>query len=155
MEPGTGDTDTPAGGGASILAEDSLRLTLPADPDYARVARSLAAGLALRLGFAYGEIEELRLAVDEVLILLLRGRRSEGSVVLTFVPTTDGIELDARALPPPDGPDADEMSVPGAEPEPDESEFRARFEELVSPIVDAWSIGDEGLHVHLSKHSSS
>ena len=39
---------------------DEIRLTLPSEPEYGRLARIAAAALALRAGFDYPEIEDLR-----------------------------------------------------------------------------------------------
>lgn len=53
------------------MSEDQVRLTLPASPDYLRFARLTAASLASLLAFSYDEVEDLRLAVDEVCFALL------------------------------------------------------------------------------------
>src|SRR5262245_8389986 len=121
------------------MGDGTIRLALPADADYGRVARTAAAGLALRLGFSYGAIEDLRLAIDETLILLLRPDAPAERVTLTFEPTDGGLVIDART-----GPDA-------AAAAPESASLR-RFERLVKPIVDAWSVDDEAHHVHLVKH---
>jgi len=49
---------------------DRIRLTAPAVPEAARIARVAAAGLATRAGFTYREVEEVRLAVGEAAALL-------------------------------------------------------------------------------------
>ena len=51
---------------------DVINLRLPADGRYSRVARVAASAVAIRLGFESDAIEDLRIAVDEALILLLR-----------------------------------------------------------------------------------
>src|SRR5215510_6254403 len=116
------------------MGDRTIRLALPADPDYGRVARTAAAGLALRLGFSYGAIEDLRLAIDETLILLLRPDAPAEKLIVLFEPTDGGLVIDART-----GPDA---ALAGLEPDP--AALR-RFERLVKPIVDAWSVDD---HAH-------
>ncbi len=72
---------------------DQIRLTLPALPEYARVARLALSGLASRMGFSYDEIEDLRIAVGEICGILVDGedRRLEWRVRLL-----DGA-LDVRA----------------------------------------------------------
>jgi hypothetical protein len=119
------------------VADASIRLVVPADPDYSRVARTAAAGLALRLGFTYPAIEDLRLAIDEALILLLRPEGPGTSVTFCFEPTEEGIAVDAQ-LEPGDGRGNDAA--------------RRRFERLVAPIVDAWSVDEAADRVHLVKH---
>jgi hypothetical protein len=130
-------------GVAGSMGDGTIRLALPADPDYGRVARTAAAGLALRLGFSYRAIEDLRLAIDETLILLLRPESPIERVTLLFEPTEEGLVIDART-----GPDAEAVAA-----NPDAA-ARRRFERLVKPIVDAWSVDDHAHHVHLVKHRS-
>lgn len=54
-------------------AGEQVRLTVPAEPGFGRIARLTASGLALRHGFGHGEVEELRTAVDEAIGLLVNG----------------------------------------------------------------------------------
>src|SRR5688572_28501262 len=48
-----------------------VRLVVPAAPEYLRLVRLTAAGLASRLGFTFDEVEDLRIAVDELCFHLL------------------------------------------------------------------------------------
>src|SRR3954471_4095898 len=50
-----------------------VRLVVPASPEYLRLVRLTAAGLASRLGFSFDEVEDLRIAVDELCFHLLGG----------------------------------------------------------------------------------
>lgn len=120
-------------------ADSSVRLTLPADPAYGRVARTAAAGLALRMGFAYSAIEDLGLAIDELLILLLRPDSEPGTVTMVFQPSAEGLTIDAST----DAPRGGQWI---------EADARDRFERLVSPNVDAWSIDDESRAIQVVKH---
>jgi hypothetical protein len=123
------------------MGDGTIRLALPADPDYGRVARTAVAGLALRLGFSYRAIEDLRLAIDETLILLLRPDAPAERVTLTFEPTDDGVVIDARV-----SPDLPPSAAPSVE-----ARGLRRFERLVKPIIDTWSVADDARHVHLVK----
>lgn len=59
---------------------DDVVLRVPARPSYARVVRVGAAALALRRGMSFGEIDDLRLAIDEAMIVLLDGLDLEADV---------------------------------------------------------------------------
>lgn len=56
----------PAGAG------DIVWLAVPAQTAYLSVLRTAAAGLAARLQFTLDEIEDLRIAVDEACVMLIR-----------------------------------------------------------------------------------
>src|SRR2546425_981063 len=45
---------------------DEVRLAVPATPEFVRLARVTAAGLASRLGFTFDDVDDLRLAIDEL-----------------------------------------------------------------------------------------
>jgi hypothetical protein len=53
-----------------VLAQERVELTLPAGSDLMALARYTAATVATRAGFDIEEIEDLRLAVDELCITL-------------------------------------------------------------------------------------
>ena len=53
--------------------DGDVRLVVPAAPEYLRLVRLTAAGLASRLGFTFDEVEDLRIAVDELCFHLLGG----------------------------------------------------------------------------------
>ena len=55
-----------------------VRLVVPAAPEYLRLVRLTAAGLASRLGFTFDEVEDLRIAVDELCFHLLGDGDGDG-----------------------------------------------------------------------------
>ena len=59
-----------------------LRLTLPADSQYIRVARLLASGVALPAGFGVDEAKDLRIAVDELCSTLMEATLDGGDISL-------------------------------------------------------------------------
>lgn len=63
-----------------------ILLRVPARAPYARLVRVGAAALALRQGMGFGEIDDLRLAIDEAMIVLLDGIDDDG--------TGEGDEID-------------------------------------------------------------
>ncbi|MGC8511605.1 MAG: ATP-binding protein [Acidimicrobiales bacterium] len=63
---------------------DVVRLVVPARPEFLRLARVTAAGLAARFGFVYDEVEDIRLGVDEICFAALGGQERDGTVEITF-----------------------------------------------------------------------
>jgi hypothetical protein len=68
-----------------VAASDEVRLVVPALPEFLRLARVTAAGLAGRLGFTYDEVEDLRLAIDELCFGLTGPTGRQGAVELHYV----------------------------------------------------------------------
>ena len=118
------------------MTGDHLRLVLPADPAYGRIARITASNLALRLGFGYAEIEDLRIAVDELVILLLRPEGGAGTITLDFLVVEDGLAIDAATTAGADQPWTDTAAID-------------RFTQIVGPTVDAVTLGSD--HAHIEK----
>jgi len=57
---------------------------VPAAPGYLRLARMTAAGLGSRLGFTYEDVEDLRIAVDELCFVLVGTEGRAGTIAMTF-----------------------------------------------------------------------
>ena len=55
--------------------DEEVLLRLPARPEFVKLVRVTATGLASRLGFSWDEVEDLRLAVDELCYAVLDGQR--------------------------------------------------------------------------------
>ena len=107
---------------------DDIRLTLPALPEYGRLARQCAAGLGLRRRLGFRSIGDLQLAVDETIIALLDDTRSGGRLRLVFHVTEDEVGLDAA------------VHEPDGEPRPLTDAARERFENLVGDLVDEYDV---------------
>jgi serine/threonine-protein kinase RsbW len=77
-----------------------VRLVVPAAPEYLRLVRLTAAGLASRLGFTFDEVEDLRIAVDELCFHLLGGAdggNGDGRTMdLTYSADDDSITITGR-----------------------------------------------------------
>jgi serine/threonine-protein kinase RsbW len=58
---------------------------VPALPEFLRLARVTAAGLAGRIGFSFDEVEDLRLAIDELCFGLTGPAGRDGTVELRYV----------------------------------------------------------------------
>ncbi|MDA8301456.1 MAG: hypothetical protein M0005_07895 [Actinomycetota bacterium] len=73
--------------------EGEVRLTLPARPEYIGLARVTAAGLASRLGFTYDQVEDLRLAVDEICHGLTGNSGRDGTIEVRFLLSPESLTV--------------------------------------------------------------
>jgi serine/threonine-protein kinase RsbW len=81
----TESTTRPSGLGDDATAHvDRVQLRLPGDSAYVGVLRTTTAGLAARRDFTVDEIEDLRIAVDEMSALLLTQIRAGASLDCLF-----------------------------------------------------------------------
>ena len=74
-----------------VSREAEVRLSIPASPEFLRLARLAAAGLASRMGFTYDEVEELRIAIDELCFSLVGNTGRAGTIVLRYWMSDDGL----------------------------------------------------------------
>jgi serine/threonine-protein kinase RsbW len=72
---------------------DRVSIRIPASPAYLQVVRLIAAGLASRLGFTIDDIEDLKIAVDELSAYLTGAQGREGTLEIAFVIDGDRIEI--------------------------------------------------------------
>lgn len=77
---------------------------MPAGPEYVRLARVTATGLASRLGFSFEEIEDLRLAVDEMCHAVIGPSGRSGSVAINYAVEDGGLCVEAKGHFDPGGP---------------------------------------------------
>jgi hypothetical protein len=77
-----------------VATSDEVRLAVPAMPEYLRLARVTAAGLASRLGFSFDEVEDLRLAIDELCYGLTGPSGRPGTVEVTYVVGVDSLVIE-------------------------------------------------------------
>lgn len=68
---------------ARVLSGKPVELSLPVEDDLLVLVRFTVSAVASRAGFDIEEIEDLRLAVDELCLLVLQGRRT-GRLLLTM-----------------------------------------------------------------------
>ena len=103
---------------------------MPASPDLLRVARLTAAGLANRVGFNVDEVEDVKIALDELCFGLLGDGAGAGQLDLRFVLEPGALVIEGAG--PADGVhDRDE----------DTTEFAAL---LLAALVDEHEISREG-----------
>jgi anti-sigma regulatory factor (Ser/Thr protein kinase) len=83
------------------MADDGIviSVSIPATPEFLRLARLAAADVASRAGFAYDDIEDLRIGVDELCHLLMAPGNEAGHVRLTFTLAPGGVTVEGQGPP--------------------------------------------------------
>jgi serine/threonine-protein kinase RsbW len=94
-------------------ATGTVELTVPADPSYVSMLRTVVASLAARLDFTLDEIDDLRLAVDEAGGLLLPHASPDSQLSAVFGSSAASLRVDVAVTVP-----------PGVSAEPDRTSFR-------------------------------
>ncbi|HUQ63179.1 MAG TPA: ATP-binding protein [Acidimicrobiales bacterium] len=74
--------------------DGEVRLEVPAAPEYLRMARMMAAGVASRLGFTLEEVEDLRIAIDELCYSLVGRAGRPGTIRLRYVMSGDNLSIE-------------------------------------------------------------
>lgn len=81
------------------MTHDHVRLSIPAEPRFARLLRLTVASIAGRVGFNFDEVEDVRIAVSEASALLLGDRLDPDDHdpdLLDTLATTSTAPKDAR-----------------------------------------------------------
>lgn len=86
--------EDPHAEGALALSQ-TADLTFPADPDMVMLARMVAAAAASRAGFSIEQVEDLRLAVNELCLGLIGAHAVEGTLQVSFAWGEDVVEVNA------------------------------------------------------------
>lgn len=110
-----------------------VRLSLPALPDFARIARVAAAGLATRAGFSYDEVEDVRIAMGEVCTLLVDATADDAELAITYDVVGDELRVDARGLAPDRASGIDDLRAP---------DLSAR---IMAAVVDSHEVRSDGI----------
>ena len=66
------------------MAEPAVRIEIPASGEYLAVLRAAASGLAAGLSFTYEEIDDLRIAVDELCFAVMGEEGSTEPLTLVY-----------------------------------------------------------------------
>ncbi|HVF13377.1 MAG TPA: hypothetical protein VM942_02190 [Acidimicrobiales bacterium] len=65
------------------MATGKVLLEVPASPEFLRITRIMVAGMASRMGFTLDDVEDLRIAIDELCFALV-GKGRTGTVALSY-----------------------------------------------------------------------
>ncbi len=76
--------------------ENVIRLTVPAALEYVRIIRRTGAGVASRLAFDVEEIENLRVAIDELASMAIEAADG-GPLDITFRTTENELRIEGKA----------------------------------------------------------
>lgn len=127
---------------AAALESADINLAIPGRPEYGRVARVGAAHLAHRRGFTLGEIDDLRMAIDEAVIMLLGPSPRPGriDVIYRVGPGVVDVDLQSRL-------DGDHRPLP--------DDRIARFDELTEGLADAITVSADERRVRVVKRHVS
>lgn len=71
----------------------SVALHLPAKPEYATLARTLAATIAARCELSYDRVEDARLAIDEAFNQVVLNAPADAEIVCTFLEEAGALEF--------------------------------------------------------------
>jgi serine/threonine-protein kinase RsbW len=80
----------------TTVTGETIRLSVPAALEYVRIVRLTASGVASRLGFDVEEIEDLRVAVDELASLVVESADG-GELAVQFAVQGDKLRIDGEA----------------------------------------------------------
>jgi hypothetical protein len=78
------------------LREEAVRLSVPAALEYVRIVRLTGSGVASRLGFDIEEIENFRVALDELASMAIDAA-SGGELEMSFSTTESELRVEGRA----------------------------------------------------------
>lgn len=72
---------------------DNISIEIPASPEYLKVVRLIVSGLGARLRFTIDDIEDLKIAVDELSAYLTGAQGREGTLDIGFEIHDDRIDI--------------------------------------------------------------
>lgn len=80
------------------MSTDRVRLTFPASSAYLSLARATTAGVCSRLDFPIDRLEDVGLAVDEAVSLLLLDAVPDSDLVLHWEPAAAGVSITIESV---------------------------------------------------------
>jgi serine/threonine-protein kinase RsbW len=90
---------------------DSVSIRVPASPEYVGVVRLVAAGLAARLAFTVDDIDDLKIAVDELSAYVTGPQGRAGILEVRFDVHPDRIEITGTGRLSPDDAVPEELTL--------------------------------------------
>ncbi len=118
---------------ATTSFEEAVKLSVPASLEYVRIVRLTGSGIASRLGFDVEEIENFRVALDELASMAI-DVASGGELEITFFTTETELRVEGRA------PIADGVEVT----------VESLTAQILKAVIDDYSLGVDAGHVCFS-----
>ncbi len=115
-----------------------VTVTFPADTRFVALARASAASLAADLDFSIDEVEELRIAVDEIVTLLIDAQPGDGMLSLVFTVYERGFRVDASVAEPRKSVSPDDLT-----------------RQILAAVVDEFDIGDRLCSIRVQRAEQS
>lgn len=115
--------------------DDQIVLSVPARDDYASIVRVAAASLALRRETPIARIDDLRLAVDEAMILLLTSAPDAETLRAIVHLTDESLTI--------------ELSPEHGAPMAIGEEAKERFVKITAGLVDDWELDESAPKIRL------
>lgn len=78
------------------ITGSEVRLSMPAVPALIRLARLTAAGLAARLSFSFDDVEDVKIAIDELCHVLVTATGGQGTLTITYRLAKDSLRVDGK-----------------------------------------------------------
>lgn len=118
------------------MSDQEIELTIPGSAEYLRLARLAVADAGSRVGFSFEEIDDLRIAVDELCFALANGE-SEARLNLKYQVGADRLVVEGRC-------DRDGAATPV---------LSDLAEAILTAVVDEYHLGNagEGAEFHFAK----
>lgn len=121
------------------MPDDRVRLTIEAVADAARPARVAGSGLAFRLGLSYQQVEDFRVAIDQV--VELASTYLEGPVQVTYAVIDDALSLTLA-----------DSSEGDASPKAPGAQELETFSKAVTDLVSSHRVDAEGgIHLEVAR----
>ena len=76
---------------------DSITLSIPAKPDYLVTARLTASSVASRMGFDLNDIEDIKTAVAECLLIVMAAQKSK-EIVMTLINDDGSLVIEVEGV---------------------------------------------------------
>lgn len=75
-----------------ILTGDQIKISLPLEKNYASILRLAVAGIASKMDFGWDQVEDIKMAAEEVFLLSLKAKKQD-SIDFFFDVKKDGLQI--------------------------------------------------------------